>query len=121
MNDSQQFNLRDYIDKLKEERDMWKEELKARKKLNRNVAKDLERVETAGQKLDLHVLSPEQKLFLNSQPNLEEIHNKATTVANLLVKVKGVQSHIGKINNSFRAITDEIIQNSKAYIIKSND
>lgn len=100
-NDAEASDLKDYIEKLRQERKEWQREYKKRKTQRKNLTKQKLSVEEQGQVLDLNILTESDRTFLLTRPNYEYICQNSQKTLNAALKISILSQHIHKLNQKF--------------------
>ncbi|KYN27600.1 PREDICTED: uncharacterized protein LOC108771137 [Trachymyrmex cornetzi] len=95
------FNLREYIDKLRQERKDWQQEYRNRKTQRKNLTKQKTSTERQGQNLDINVLTEAERAFVFTRPNYEHICKNSQKLLDVALKISKLSQHVHKLNEKF--------------------
>ncbi|XP_050453289.1 uncharacterized protein LOC126852493 [Cataglyphis hispanica] len=95
------FNLKEYIEKLKQERKDWQKEYKNRKIQRKNLTKQKTSVAEQGQVFDINVLTESDRVFLLTCPDYEHICQNSRKTLDAALKISTLSQHIQKLNKKF--------------------
>ncbi|KAF7989432.1 hypothetical protein HCN44_008106 [Aphidius gifuensis] len=101
----QTFDIIEYIQKLKNEREIWTKTLRERKSKFRRIDKKI-RNHMNNTNLDLSILSDEQKKYIQSKPNYEKISSNINNLIDVAVK----ETIINETINHLKKNLDEQIK-----------
>ncbi|KOC65974.1 hypothetical protein WH47_12773 [Habropoda laboriosa] len=116
------FNLKEYIMCLKNEREEWIDTLKQRKAQRKNLTKEKLHFESQGQLLDLSILTDCEKAFIRSKPNYQYICRNYKKLLDITVKLSVLHNKVYKLNQRFisqmegklHRITEKVIEISRS-------
>ncbi|KYN06698.1 hypothetical protein ALC62_02356 [Cyphomyrmex costatus] len=115
------FNLKEYTDKLKQERKDWQQEYRNRKVQRRNLTKQKLRTEGQGQILDINVLTEAERAFVLTRPNYEHICKNSQKLLNMALKISMLSQHVHKLNQRFMERMEGNISKATVNIIKISE
>lgn len=115
------FDLKNYVNSLKEERASWLKTYKQRKAKRRNLTKQKLSIQDQGQVLDLSALSESERAFVKARPNYEQIYANGKKLSSVALQVARTNQLVLKLNQTFilrmeerlRNVTQRIIQKGK--------
>lgn len=115
------FNLKEYIEKLKQEKKDWQEEYKNRKSQCRNMIKQKTSMETQGQVLDLNLLTKSDRTFLLERPNYEYICKNNQKLLDMILKISTLSEHVHKLNQKFMEKMEDNMSEATKNLIKMSE
>ncbi|XP_070165797.1 uncharacterized protein [Polyergus mexicanus] len=115
------FNLKEYIEKLKQERKDWQKEYKNRKIQRKNLTKQKTSVEGQGQIFDINILTESDRVFLSTRPNYEHICQNSRKTLDAALKISTLSQHIYKLNKKFMEKMENNISTATKNVIKLSE
>ncbi|XP_072765556.1 uncharacterized protein [Anoplolepis gracilipes] len=117
-NDAKAFNLKEYVEKLRQERKDWQKEYKNRKTQRKNLTKQKTSVEGQGQVLDINILTESDRSFLLTRPNYEYISQNSQKTLDAVLKISILSQHVHKLNQKFIEKMETNIYTATKNVIK---
>jgi len=117
--DVEVFNLKEYIEKLRQERKDWQQEYKNRKAQRRNLTKQKASVE--GQVLDINLLTEAERNFVLTRPNYEHICRNSQKLLDMALKMSTLSQHVHKLNRRFMERMEGNISKATVNVIKISE
>lgn len=115
--DAEIFNLKEYIEKLKQERKEWQQEYKFRKIQRKTLTKQKINLERQGQPLDTNALTESQRAFIAARPNYENICRNTQKLHDTVLKITTLNQLVCKLNQRFmEKMEDNIARTTKKVI-----
>ncbi|KAM0735871.1 hypothetical protein ACS0PU_009832 [Formica fusca] len=115
------FNLKEYIEKLKQERKDWQKEYKNRKIQRKNLTKQKTSVEEQGQVFDINILTESDRVFLLTRPDYEHICQNSRKTLDAALKISTLSQHIHKLNKKFMEKMENNISTATKNVIKLSE
>lgn len=120
-NETEAFNLKKYIEKLREERKNWQKEYKSRKTQRKNLAKQKTNLERQGQAFDISILTESDRAFFLTRPNYELICQNSQKTLDTALKISILGQHIQKLNQKFMEKMENSISTVTKNVIKLSE
>ncbi|XP_029160382.1 uncharacterized protein LOC114932387 [Nylanderia fulva] len=117
--DVEAFNLKEYIEKLKQERKDWQQEYRERKTQRKNLTKQKNSMK--GQVFDENLLTESERDFLLSRPNYEHIYQNNQKIVDAALKISTLSQHVHRLNQKFIEKMENNISTATKNIIKLED
>lgn len=117
-NETETFNLKKYIEELRQERKDWQKEYKSRKTQRKNLAKQKTSLEKQGQAFDISILTESDRVFLLTRPNYELICQNSQKTLDAALKISLLGQHIQKLNKKFMEKMESNISTTTKNVIK---
>lgn len=114
-------NLKEYVEKLRQERKDWQQEYKNRKVQRRNLTKQKASVEGQGQVLNINILTETERTFILTRPNYEHICKNSQKLLDMALKISMLNQHVYKLNRRFMEQIEGNIAKATANIIKISE
>ena len=118
-NDAEAFNLKEYIEKLRQERNDWQQEYRNRKTQRKNLTKQKTSME--GQVLDINILTESERDFLLTRPNYEYICQNSQKILDATLKISTLSQHVHKLNQKFIEKMENNISTATKNVIKLSE
>lgn len=99
--DIKTFNLKEYIEKLRQERKDWQQEYKNRKNQRKTLIKRKANIQAQGQTLDMTVLTESERAFLVARPNYEHICGNSQRLLDVALKISTISQLVQSLNERF--------------------
>ncbi|KYN35858.1 hypothetical protein ALC56_09649 [Trachymyrmex septentrionalis] len=115
------FNLKEYIEKLRQERKDWQQEYRNRKAQWKNLTKQKTSLEGQGQVLDINVLTEAERAFVLTRPNYEHICKNSQKLLDVAVKISKLSQHVHKLNEKFMERMKDNISKATANVIEISE
>ncbi|XP_018055205.1 PREDICTED: uncharacterized protein LOC108691804 [Atta colombica] len=115
------FKLREYIDKLRQERKDWQQEYRNRKTQRKNLIKQKTSTEGQGQILDINVLTEAERAFVLTRPNYEHICKNSQKLLDVALKISKLSQHVHKLNEKFMERMKDNISKATANVIEISE
>ncbi|KAL0121094.1 hypothetical protein PUN28_008666 [Cardiocondyla obscurior] len=112
------FNLKEYIEKLEQERDNWQQEYRNRRAQRKRLAKQKADLKRQEQVFDINLLSEAEKTFILTRPNYEHMYKNSLKLQDVELKISFLNRHIHKLNQKFMKIMENNIKETTIDIIK---
>lgn len=119
--ENETFNLKKYIEKLRQERKDWQKEYRSRKTQRKNLAKQKASLETQGQAFDINILTESDRTFLLTRPNYELICQNNQKTLDAALKISLLSQHIQKLNQKFMEKMENNISIATKNVIKLSE
>ncbi|XP_012531070.1 uncharacterized protein LOC105833687 isoform X1 [Monomorium pharaonis] len=120
-NDIEAFNLKEYIEKLKQERKDWQQEYRKRKTQRRNLIKQKISMEEQGQILDINVLTETERTFVLTRPNYEHICKNSKKLQDVALRISTLSQNVHKLNRRFMERMESNIAKATVQVIKISE
>ncbi|XP_011633404.1 uncharacterized protein LOC105424718 [Pogonomyrmex barbatus] len=120
-NNVEVFNLKEYIEKLRQERKDWQQKYKNRKVQRKNLTKQKITIEGQGQILDINLLTESERHFVLTRPNYEHICKNSQKLLDLALKLSILSQHVYKLNRRFMEKMEGNISKATIDIIKISE
>lgn len=114
-------NLKEYIEKLKQEKQDWQQEYKNRKSQTRNLTKQKTSMETQGQVLDLNLLTESDRAFLLERPNYEYICRNTQKLLDMTLEISTLSQIVHKFNEKFMEKIQDSMDKATKSLIKMSE
>ncbi|XP_071560294.1 uncharacterized protein [Temnothorax nylanderi] len=115
------FNLKEYVEKLRQERKDWQQEYKSRKAQRKNLTKQKASVEGQGQILDINVLTAAERTFVLTRPNYEHICKNSQKLLDVALKMSTLGQHVHRLNRRFMERMESNISKATVNVIKISE
>ncbi|XP_011688063.1 PREDICTED: uncharacterized protein LOC105450104 [Wasmannia auropunctata] len=112
------FNLKEYIERLRQERRDWQQEYRSRKTQRRNLTKQKASAEGQGQVLDINVLTEAERAFVLTRPNYEHICRNSQKLLDVALRISTLSQHVHKLNRRFMEKMEDNISRATVNVIK---
>lgn len=113
--------MKEYIERLRQERKDWQQEYKKRKAQRRNLTKQKASVEGQGQVLDINILTKAERTFVLTRPNYEHICKNSQKLLDVALKISTLTQHVHKLNRRFMERMESNISKATVNIIKKSE
>jgi len=115
------FSLKEYIDKLRQERKNWQQEYRNRKTQRKNLTKQKTNVEGQEQVLDINILKESERAFVLTRPNYEHLCKNSQKLLDMALKISILSQHVNKLNRRFMERMEGNISKATVNIIKISE
>lgn len=113
--------MKEYIEKLRQERKDWQQEYKKRKTQRRNLSKQKTNVEGQGQVHDINVLTEAERTFVLTRPNYEHICRNSQKLQDVALKISTLSHNVHKLNRRFMERMEKNVAKATADVIKLSE
>ncbi|XP_012228479.1 uncharacterized protein [Linepithema humile] len=113
--------MKEYIEKLTQEKKDWQQEYKNRKSQCRNLIKQKTSMETQGQALDLNLLTESDRAFLLERPNYEYICRNNQKLLDMTLKISVLSEIVHKFNLKFMEKMQDNMSKAIKNLIKMSE
>ncbi|EFN67675.1 hypothetical protein EAG_00737 [Camponotus floridanus] len=118
-NKTETFNLKKYIEELRQERKAWQKEYKSRKTQRKDLAKQKTSLEK--QAFDISILTESDRAFLLTRPNYELICQNSQKTLDAALKISLLGQHIQKLNKKLMEKMENNISTATKNVIKLSE
>ena len=115
------FNLEEYINGLKNEREEWIRTLRRRKAEQKSLTKHKLRLESEGQPLDLNILPDSEKTFVIARPDYQHICKSNKRLSETTLRVSVLNRMANALNQRFIFQMEKRLGKVTEKVIRTSD
>lgn len=111
--------MKDYIEKLRQERKDWQQEYRKRKTQRKNLTK--QKTNLNGQIFDINILTESERGFLLARPNYEHVCQNGQKILDAALKISTLSQHVHRLNQKFIEKMENNIYTATKNVIKLSE